>query len=389
MRALIWVVGIAVVAAAFAVLVRQLDGYVLLVWPPFRVELTMSLALVLAVVAFLVFYLALRTVSVTIDLPRGVQAFRARVSREKGERALLDALKLWLEGRHGRALRQAEVALGQHYAPGVAALLGARAAAERGDHDKAREFLARAETLVDEIAVAREMTAVEVALSARDYEGAARALSALSSSGQRHVAALRLAFRTEQALGNWSEVQRVARQLVKHKVISAQQVAGSLRRANLESLRQLRGDPEALARFWKELPDEEQRDARVAESAARLLLEAGDCVNVRGLIEEFLVREWSPALVDVYGRCKGGGVRERIARAEEWLVAHPDDAGLLLTLGRLCLQQQLWGKAQSYFDASLALQPSRDAHVELARLYDQLEQVDAANAHYREAAAQS
>ena len=56
---------------------------------------------------------------------------------------------------------------------------------------------------------------------------------------------------------------------------------------------------------------------------------------------------------------------------------------LLLALGRMCVRQKLWGKAQSYLEASLAIRPSRAAHLELARLFDQLERPDDANRHYR------
>ena len=76
----------------------------------------------------------------------------------------------------------------------------------------------------------------------------------------------------------------------------------------------------------------------------------------------------------------------RIAQAEKWLEHHPRDGALLLTLGRLCRQQQLWGKARSYLEAALAVAPSRAAHVELAQLLDQLEESALAIRHYREAA---
>ena len=64
----------------------------------------------------------------------------------------------------------------------------------------------------------------------------------------------------------------------------------------------------------------------------------------------------------------------------------PRDGALLLTLGRLCRQQQLWGKARSYLEASLAITPSRAAHIELAQLLDQLEESALATRHYRAAA---
>jgi HemY protein len=57
---------------------------------------------------------------------------------------------------------------------------------------------------------------------------------------------------------------------------------------------------------------------------------------------------------------------------------------LLLTLGRLCAQQELWGKAQSYLDASIAIEPTYSAHLELARLHERLGHTEAARRHQRE-----
>jgi HemY protein len=77
----------------------------------------------------------------------------------------------------------------------------------------------------------------------------------------------------------------------------------------------------------------------------------------------------------------------RIAHAERWLNSHPRDASLLLTLGRLCREKQLWGKAQSYLEASLAVEASAEAHLELAGLLEnELEKSAAAERHYKHAA---
>ena len=91
-------------------------------------------------------------------------------------------------------------------------------------------------------------------------------------------------------------------------------------------------------------------------------------------------------LAGVYGRCEEGEIRPRLAKAEEWLKRQPRDPQLLLTLGRLCVQSQLWGKAESYLDASLAIAPGWEAHVELAHLAERVGRTDDANRHYRAAA---
>ena len=73
-------------------------------------------------------------------------------------------------------------------------------------------------------------------------------------------------------------------------------------------------------------------------------------------------------------------------QVKRWLKRHPRDPQLLLSLGRLCVQSQLWGKAESYLDASLAILPGWEAHVELGRLAERIGRTDDANRHYRAAA---
>ena len=65
---------------------------------------------------------------------------------------------------------------------------------------------------------------------------------------------------------------------------------------------------------------------------------------------------------------------------------HARDAVLLATIGKLCMRQSLWGKAQSYLEASVALQPTLDAHMTLARLMEQMGKRDEAVRHIRRSA---
>ena len=44
--------------------------------------------------------------------------------------------------------------------------------------------------------------------------------------------------------------------------------------------------------------------------------------------------------------------------AEGWIADQPNSPGLALTLGRLCIQCKLWGKAREYLERGLAIEPS-------------------------------
>ena len=70
--------------------------------------------------------------------------------------------------------------------------------------------------------------------------------------------------------------------------------------------------------------------------------------------------------------------------AEGWLKTHPEDPSLLLTLGRLSLQNRLWGKARDYLEASLRLQRNPEACAELARLLAGLGENERSNALFQE-----
>ena len=62
---------------------------------------------------------------------------------------------------------------------------------------------------------------------------------------------------------------------------------------------------------------------------------------------------------------------------------HARDPALLLALGKLCMRQGLWGKAQSYIEASLALEPTHDGHMTLASLMEKIGKPQEAEKHFR------
>ena len=387
MRILLWLLALFALAVGVSLALGYNEGYVLVALPPWRLELSLNLVVVLIVGGFLLGHLLLRLVSHTLRLPRAVREFRERKHREKAGRALREAVQQLFEGRYGHALKNAALSHGAGEAPALSALVAARAAHFLRDARREAEWLQRAAEHDAEAHAARLMTEAELHVDARRFDAALAALEALQASGGRHIAALRLALRVHRGLGRWDEVLKVARQLEKHRALTQEGAAPLKQRAHLENLRGREGDARALAAYWEEVPAEERRAARLAAEAARALIGAGDGATAQRIIEQRIDVEWDSELAGLYAECRGGDLLARIARAENWLEKHPQDARLLLALGRLCREQQLWGKAQSYFEASLAVQPSQEAHVELATLFAQLGRSEESNQAYRNAAA--
>ena len=386
MRALLWALGVFAAAVAVSLLVED-EGYVIVVAPPWRIEASLILALAAFLGAFVALYLLLRVVSHTLRLPVHVRAFRAR-QREIGvHKATVAALQALLEGRYGRVESLASELWERGDEKAVAALLGARAAHRRRDRERRDEWLERA-AAEPEWRNARLALKAELLAEERRFEEARAAILELHAKGLRHVATLSLLLRCEQALGNWDEVIHLATLLDKREALPAEALESIITGARAAQIARVANDAAGLAEYWRGVPGPERVRPRVAAEAARAFSQLGNYASARRALEDALQAQWDSELAALYAEAGGSDALARIERAEQWLSDHPHDAQLLLSLGRLCIQAELWGKAESYLQASLAAQPSRDAHIALAGLYSRIGRPEDADRHFRASAAQ-
>ena len=393
MKSLLWLLAVFAAAVAFVFLGRIDAGYVMFIVPPWRVEMGLLFFAVAALAAGVVLYFALRMLGHAVSLPATVRAYRARRRRERAHAALAAGLQAYYEGRFARAEKEALAAFEDGPAPGVAALLGARAAHQMRDFEGRGRWLERAAESGEALRTASLMSRAELALDERDFGAARDALRALHDSGPKHIAATRMLLRAERGTGAWDEVLRLAAQLGKRDAIAPALADEYKLQATIELLGRSADDAGAFERRWRSVAAVDQLQPRIAAAAARHASALGNAALARGIIERALAVEWSAPLVRLYGELppleaprRAEEARARIERAEQWLAMHPSDAGLLGTLGRLCTEAELWGKARSFLEASLSFEESRAAHLELARLAERLGQPGDAQRHYRRAA---
>jgi HemY protein len=391
MRALLWLLAVFAGAAALAVAARFDQGYVQIAYGRWRVEMSLLLAIVLALGAFVALHLLVRLAQHTVALPSYVRAYRARRRREQAQAALADALQAWLEGRYVRAEKEAARAYEGGAGAGVAAVIAARAAHELGAPERRALWLERADAAGAQSAAL--LSRAVMALADRDYARAREPLRSLQDSGARHIATLRLLMRAERGLRNWEEVLRLTAQLAKRGAIAPGLAEDFRSQAHVELLTQAAAERGRFEERWSRIPERERANPRVAAAAARHAHALGLAALAREALEEALAAEWDATLVALYGglprmepAARIAEARLRIERAERWLLEHAQDAALLAALGRLCVDAELWGKAQSYLEASLAFGESRDTHLALARLHERFARAADAQRHYRRAA---
>ncbi len=381
MRILFWFLIVAAAAVGVALAAKLTTGYVLFVAPPYRVELSLNLFIFLAILGFALGYALWRGLGRALRLPEEVRAYRRRQQQERALSKHNSAVVALLEGRYGKARQFAEEALAIPRSSGLSALVAARAAIEMRDFQTAESLLARADAQVASLAVPRLMLEAEMKLEQGQPLAALAELRTLKKEAGLHTAALRLELRALQAAGRYGDIPALLDQLVKRKVFRSDEADLLRAAAHAQELAALAHDPSGLRNYWNKLSDTEARMPRIALAGARGFLALGGDREAAEIIARSLERSWDAELLALYARCRMPSATWQLEQAEGWLAEHNQDASLLYVLGVLCDRQQLWGKAQTYLEASLALDNAYRTHVALGELLARLGRGDEANAH--------
>ena len=371
MKYLAWILGLFVVAAAIAI-VSRFPAYVLLVYPPYRIEVSFTLFVALLLLGFLTVYGLVRLVAGVLQLPAYVKKYRHDRVQAKIRKLLDEELGAYFEGRYADSERAATGAMKLGDTSSFHRIIAARSAHELREYRKRDAYLSDAQDNKAGDSTLRLMTTGKFLLDQHDARGALDTLQELRDSGVTgHVGALALELKAHQQAGNWDEVLNVLYQLEKRGGVDAAQASHLRQQAWLGKIRQQK-DLTGLTRCLKNIPADFKRRSKIAAAAARALIQYGGDSIAQQLLTDSLNAQWDSELVALYGDCKSGDVVEQIKQAEKWLAQNSQDAGLLLALGKLCLHQQIWGKAQNYLDASISIAPSHAAYAALGDLAERM-----------------
>ncbi len=390
MRILVWLIALFALAVGVTLFAQVNTGYALLFVPPWRVEISLNVFILLVLITVAVLYAVTRLVRELGGLPTRVKRYRDRQAQDASIKLERESRIAFHEGRYQRAERLA----GEAYAASrtaeaiaVNGLLAARSAHAMRDYAKRDRYFAELKQKLTPQHLALAMTMAELFLDERRYADADTAIAEARAVSPKLTAAMRLELRLRQREDNPQAVLRLCEQLAKSDALDAAQVARIRAQALLSLLASHVLAGRELKNWWLKLSAEDKALPQITAAAVDQFSEQGSAEEARTIIEETLAKQWSSDLVERYGQLDlpaEDRVRQ-LQQAEAWLVAHPEDSQLLLTLGRLCSARSLWGKALNYLEACLAVEKTAVAHAELAELLERLDRHDDAARHYRAA----
>lgn len=386
-------------AVLVALSARFNAGNVMLFYPPYRIDLSLNFFVLILLAIFVILGLLFYTIQAAKNMPERVAAYRKAKSERDGNKALRDALKAFFEGRFGHAEKAAKrLSVCSAEFPddaALAALIGARAAHNMSQFDRRDVWLASIENN-PQYKVARLVSSVELLVDSHQPGQALESVKELNANGTRHIHVLRWALKANQQAQQWAEVLRLVKALDKYRALHPA-LSVRLRELAYKDLLADHGhDAESIHRLWHSIPVEDRLKPYVAVLAARTMVAQGLIDEARNLLEKALHTEWDTRLIVAYRETAASegsaALLTQIEHCESWLITHPTDPELALTMGVLCLNQKLWGKAERNLERALTYAIDedcrREANLKLAQLNEQLGMQEKAAEYYRACAMQ-
>ena len=391
MRSALWLTFLFAIAVIVALFANSNGGHITIYFPPYRLDTSLNLFIASILGIFIVSLLAWRTFAAVLDLPKQAAAYRRKQRETRSIGFLSEAIEDIFAGRFSKALKSAEAATANSALAETAALLAARSAHRMNQFDVRDRWLLKIQS--PEKRQAKLVATADMQMDAHDAEGALATIEQLQKGGARQLLVQRIALKANQQLKNWSEVLKLTHSLSKREALHPVVAQKYIQEAIAKLVQEKSTDHEALLRIWKTLPKESRKASKIALVMAQGLLSVSQYDIARGLVEESLDAQWDEALIDIYPKCviPGTSNLSLAQKLESWMIKYPGEPALSLALARICLDQQLWGKAKASLvgvirDPKTKPPMKAAAHMAMAQLHESLNESAEAAGEYELAA---
>ena len=386
MKALIWLVVLFAGAAAVAVLTHSYPGNVFIIIGDELRRVSLNTFILTTVVFVVVLFLLLSLLGRMVSIPGGMRRYGQRRRSAKVADALNEAGQAFFEGRFQKAQSEAEKVLKNKECGDAAplALMLAAYSAEQTNDDAAKQgYLQRLATLPESMQLSRYLLEAESALERYDYEAAQISIDAARKLNPGLTRLLQLELRMAVDQKDAMKVLRLTEQLGKAGALSATELQQYQWVAYRQLLAQCH-DAKALKICLKRIPEADQKGGLSVEIAERFQ-QLGLYAQAAKWAKTHYPLNRDVALLNVLFESSASlsdkEQQQAFEAADGWLKTYREDTDLLLALGEAAYQRQLWGKAQSYLEASLSQHPSIQAHLALAKVFKATEQKALAEQH--------
>jgi HemY protein len=266
-------------------------------------------------------------------------------------------------------------------------LSAARAAQYQGAHDRRDNYLRRAHEVSPAADIAIGLTQAELQFEHDQFEQALATLTRLNELSPCHAYVLKLLAETYRKLSDWQRLRDLLPDLIHSEVLAGEKLHSleiDVWRGLIEDSGRL-NDAGALMNLWEQAPRYIRATPEVVEFYADWLVHLHAAGEAEQVLRIYLGNNWQESTIKCYARLDVLASDKQIEAAENWLRQHPHNAWLLLALGKMCICRSQWGRARSYLETSLSVQPMPVTYLSLAQLLeDHMDERETAQECYRQ-----
>jgi len=362
---------IAVSAGLFA---HQDAGYVLFSRGLSTIEMSLSLFVILLIVTYLSAYLLIRFIARTWTMPGQLKQWRTSKQAKTSRKLSLQGLINLSQGQWKKAERLLTRSVKNSEMPLLNYLSAAKAAQKQNAPDRRDHYLALAHQSMPNADFSVKLTQAELQFAYGQNEQALATLVHLHNLSPKHPHIMVLLSQLYHQLNSWEDLKKLLPQLKKQKVFPAEKLLAIETETYIELIQTInsKNDLDKLQQLWKDISKELRSNSKLIEIYCDKLIQLESFDEAEIIIRNILKKEWYPNLVGQYGLIKSSQLEKQLTFAESLSKNHDNNPVLLLTLGRLCMHNDLWGKARAYLEASIGNKETYEAYKELGLLMEYL-----------------
>jgi HemY protein len=373
-----------ITATVAGIYIRHDPGYALFAYKGWTIEMPLWLAVVSLMVGIVILIGSLWFLNTLFSSKYRLQSWwfkhKQQLSRIQTSKGLLELT----EGHWKKAELYLSRSARFSDTPLINYLSAALAAEEGGATDRRDRYLQLAYHASEGSDVAVRLTEAQLRFKRGEHEQSIATLQHLHAEQPKHPQVLKLLSSIYEATQDWRSLLHLLPELRKSKVFSSKEQGAQLEQKIYQALLPLSAEKgkDSLIQFWNNAPTSVYQDANMVSLYAKLLLEKGADIEAESLLRNLLKKTCQDDWIRLYGLAKGQP-KKQLKFAETLLDEQPNNPVLLLTLGRLCLNEHLWGKARAYLERHISLQPTTIGYSLLAELMDRLGFPEKRNDYYK------
>ncbi len=303
---------------------------------------------------------------------------RSTLAAETQQKALLE-----LSRGHWRAAEREFI---RHVKYTDTPLLGylnaARAAQHQSAIDRRDQYLQLAHESDSQAALSIGITQAEVYILHHQFEQALAILTNLQMIEPKNTHIFDMLFKLYKELNDWNQLSKLIPQLRKHQVLSSLEIT----ELEFQIYKELLGsasEVDELTSIWLGMSKSLKDNIDLIYLYARKIINKGKSEVVEPLLRVFLKKKWDENIVYLYSLLEVDSVAAQLATIEKLTEEHGKNPILLLSLGKVCMRNQLWGKARIYLESSIGAGPGTEAYQTLGGLLENMGDQEGALECYR------